>query len=71
MLIHRKVFQDIRAKYGDTLKVNVPDYDYDYFRPFDSVGGEDIAFCKRAKEAGHDAHVDLGIPIFHLGYKTY
>jgi hypothetical protein len=71
MLIHRKVFTDIRAKFGDSLKIDVPDYEYDYFRPFDSKGGEDIAFCKRAKEAGHDAHIDLGTPIFHVGFKTY
>jgi hypothetical protein len=71
LLVHRKVFQDIREKYGDSLKINAEDYEYDYFRPFDSKGGEDIAFCKRANEAGHQAHIDLGIPIFHVGYKTY
>ena len=71
ILIHRKVFQDIRSHYGNSLKIDVPDYDYDYFRPFDSVGGEDVAFCKRAKEAGHQPHLDIGIPIFHVGVKTY
>jgi hypothetical protein len=71
MLIHRKVFEDIRAKFGDSLKINVPDYDYDYFRPFDSARGEDVSFCIRAKEAGHQPHLDLGLPVFHVGYKTY
>ena len=71
MLVHRKVFQSIREKYGDSLKVNSPNYDYDYFRPFDSVGGGDAAFCKRAKESGHNANIDLGTPVFHVGYKTY
>ena len=71
ILIHRKVFNDIRAKYGDELKIDVPDYDYDYFRPFDSAHGEDVSFCKRAKEAGHQPHLDLGLPVFHVGYKTY
>jgi hypothetical protein len=71
MLIHRRVFDDIRIKFGDTLKINVPDYDYDYFRPFDSARGEDVSFCVRAKEAGHQPHLDLGLPVFHVGYKTY
>jgi len=71
MLVHRKVFQSIKEKYGDSLKVNAPNYDYDYFRPFDTVGGEDAAFCKRAKESGHNANIDLGTPVFHVGYKTY
>jgi len=71
ILIHRKVFQDIREKFGDSLKIDVPDYEYDYFRPFDSARGEDVSFCIRAKEAGHQPHIDLGIPIFHVGAKTY
>jgi len=71
ILIHRKVFEDIRSKFGDELKIDVPDYDYDYFRPFDSAHGEDVSFCKRAKDAGHQSHLDLGLPVFHVGYKTY
>ena len=71
ILIHRRVFEDIRVKFGDSLKINVPDYDYDYFRPFDSARGEDVSFCIRAKEAGHQPHIDLGIPVFHVGVKTY
>ena len=70
ILIHRKVFEDIRAKFGDELKIDVPDYDFDYFRPFDSAHGEDVSFCKRAKQAGHQPHLDLGLPVSHLGYKT-
>lgn len=71
MLVHRNVFEDIREKFGDDLKIKVPDYDYDYFRPFDSAHGEDVSFCKRAKQAGHQPHLDLGLPVAHLGYKTY
>jgi len=71
MLVHRSVFEDIREKFGDDLKIKVPDYDYDYFRPFDSAHGEDVSFCKRAKQAGHQPHLDLGLPVAHLGYKTY
>jgi len=71
ILIHRKVFEDIRAKFGEELKLSVNDYEYDYFRPFDSAHGEDVSFCKRAKQAGHQPHLDLGLPVFHVGYKTY
>ena len=71
MLIHRKVFEDIKAKFGDSLRINVPDYEIDYFRPFDSARGEDVSFCIRAKEAGHQPHLDLGLPVFHVGAKTY
>lgn len=71
MLVHRKVFEDIRKHFGDKLKIDVPDYDFDYFRPFDSARGEDVSFCLRAKEAGHQTHVDLGLPVFHVGFKTY
>lgn len=71
MLIHRKVFEDIKAKFGESLRINVPDYEIDYFRPFDSARGEDVSFCIRAKEAGHHPHLDLGLPVFHVGAKTY
>jgi hypothetical protein len=71
ILIHRKVFKDIREKFGDSLKINVPDYDYDYFRQTDGASGEDVSFCRRAKSAGHQPHIDLGLPIFHVGAKTY
>ena len=32
---------------------------------------DDISFCKRAKDAGHQPHIDLGIPVFRVGYKSY
>lgn len=71
ILIHRKVFESIRSHFGDSLRIDVPDYEYDYFRPFDSANGEDVSFCRRAKEAGHQPHLDLGLPVFHVGFKTF
>jgi hypothetical protein len=71
MLIHRKVFDDIKQKYDEELKVSVPDYQIDYFRQIDGSKGEDVSFCLRAKSAGHQPHIDLGLPIFHVGVKTY
>jgi hypothetical protein len=62
------VFVDILAKNPD-LKVGagVP---VDYFLPMNGYS-EDISFCLRAKKAGHQPHVDLGVPVKHIGYKTY
>jgi len=62
LMVHRKVFEDIKA--------SLPDLNGDYFLP--TVGAsEDVAFCRRAKKAGHQCHIDLGVPVKHLGYKTY
>jgi len=33
--------------------------------------GEDVAFCVRAKQAGHPAFVDLGLTVGHVGDCTY
>lgn len=63
MLVHRRVFEDIAKTY--------PDIDGNYFHPIDGKTGEDISFCIRAKKAGHPTHIDLSVPTFHLGYKTY
>jgi hypothetical protein len=33
--------------------------------------GEDVIFCRRAAEAGHQPHVDLGLPCGHIGSAVY
>lgn len=70
LLIHRSVFDDIRKKFPE-LKTDSPESPFDYFLPMKGHVGEDISFCYRAKEAGHMPHIDLGTPVFHVGYKTY
>jgi hypothetical protein len=70
MLVHRKVFQDIEEKYPE-LKSPIPNGEFDYFHPINSATGEDVSFCKRAKESGHQPYIDLGLPVFHVGYKVY
>jgi hypothetical protein len=70
MLVHRKVFQDIEEKFPE-LKSSIPNGEFDFFHPINSATGEDVSFCKRAKDAGHQPHIDLGTPVFHVGYKTY
>lgn len=70
MLAHRKVFEDIQKAYPE-LKSNNPAIPFDYFLPAGRGMSEDVSFCARAKKAGHQPHVDLGVPVKHLGYKTY
>ena len=70
LLIHRSVFDDIKKKYPELATAN-PDAPFDYFMPMAGHIGEDVAFCYRAKEAGHMPNIDLGTPVFHLGFKTY
>jgi hypothetical protein len=73
LLIHRKVFNDIKEKFPELSpqNPNAPDAAFDYFHPINSQTGQDVSFCKRAKQAGHQPHIDLGTPVFHIGYKSY
>lgn len=70
LLVHRTVFEDIAKKYPE-LAPNVRGGVFDYFHPMSSGEGEDVSFCKRAAAAGHQPHIDLGLPVFHVGYKIY
>ena len=70
LLIHRKVFESIQEKYPE-LASSDPEMPFDYFLPLGNGHGEDVSFCKRAKAAGHQTYIDLGIPVKHVGYKTY
>jgi hypothetical protein len=62
LLIHRRVFEDIARA---NPKINGA-----FFMPNSNVS-EDIAFCILAKSVGHQPHVDLGVPVKHIGYKAY
>jgi len=70
MLVHRKVFTDIMSKYPE-LKGEGANEPFDFFHPIKSTMGEDVSFCHRAKQAGHQCHIDLGLPVYHVGFKTY
>jgi hypothetical protein len=70
LLAHRKVFEDVQKAYPE-LKSNDASIPFDYFLPMGKGMSEDVSFCTRAKKAGHQPHIDLGIPVKHLGYKTY
>jgi hypothetical protein len=70
MLVHRSVFEDIQKKYPE-LAPTQPNAEFDFFHPLSSTQGEDVSFCTRARNAGHQPHIDLGLPVFHVGYKVY
>jgi len=70
MLVHRTVFEDIQKKFPELSPKKSGDA-FDFFHPMSSKEGEDVSFCKRAKQAGHQPHIDLGLPVYHVGYKVY
>jgi hypothetical protein len=69
LLVNRKVFDDIKDKLGAEV-APITGSTYRFFDPMPGTG-EDVAFCKRAKEAGHQPHVDLGCLVGHIGEKIY
>jgi hypothetical protein len=69
LLTHKSVFEDIRKKFPN-LAPNKDRKYWDYFRP-DDAGGEDVMFCQRAKEAGHQPFVDTGCQALHVGFCAY
>ena len=70
LMVHRTVFEDIEKKFPE-LKPKKPGEVFDFFHPMSSGEGEDVSFCKRANASGHQTHIDLGLPVFHVGYKVY
>lgn len=70
ILIHRSVFEKIRAHYGDSLVLTPEMGSYGYFMP-DNQGGEDQAFGRRANAAGCNVYVDPGLHCLHLGFSAW
>lgn len=70
LLIHRSVFLDIKEKFPE-LAPSEMDGPWRFFQPGADGAGEDIAFCRRAKEAGHMAYVDCALHALHIGYMAY
>jgi hypothetical protein len=72
MLVHRSVYSDILAKREvigtggakSTARDTWGLFDLD---PTPPGYGEDIAFCRKAKEAGHQSYLDLSIFCGHVG----
>lgn len=75
-LVHRDVFLDIAKQQPDVVEKNTTlqsifNYKYSFFGPTEASSGDDIAFCYRAKAAGHQPHVDLALMPGHIGECAY
>lgn len=65
LLVHRDVYMDIQKKLPELAPTaNRPEWDF--FRRTSDIG-EDIAFCHRARAAGHEIYVDTGCQLQHVG----
>lgn len=67
--VHRDVFLDIKNACPEIAPKN-PKGHWGFFDESDG-NGEDVSFCLRAKKAGHQAHVDLGLISGHVGHCVY
>lgn len=66
LLVHRKVYEDIAAKYPERAPQNAAE-PFDYFGHEVGRGGEDAAFCTMAAAAGHKSYLDLAVWAAHVG----
>lgn len=78
MMIHRSVFDAIKAKYPEHVYKNEGDEEsgeyYDYFRVGVVEGrylSEDYYFCWLARQCGYDVFLDPEILVKHEGKATY
>lgn len=69
-LVHRDVYLDIIAKNPDR-KPESEGQPFDFFGHDVSKRGEDVEFCKLAREAGHQPHLDMGLWCKHIGNYAY
>jgi hypothetical protein len=75
VLVHRKVFTDIIAggfapRAAEWARRRLG-YEWGFFNPTEDNFGDDISFCARAKNAGHQTHIDLSLMSSHLGTYAY
>jgi hypothetical protein len=70
LLVHRQVYLDILEKNPTLKSPNPKGKPHAFFTQTGAVNaiqGEDVAFCERAKSAGHQPYVDLGCLVAHRG----
>ena len=76
-LVHRSVFEDIIKTQGEKIRVKNEfirsklGYEYSFFWPIDQDFGDDVSFCARAREAGHQPWVDLSLMPAHVGQRAF
>jgi hypothetical protein len=63
LLVHRRVFAAIEAT-DPTIRPSRPNAPLEFFQG-------DIKFCERAKKAGHQPHVDFGVPVYVVGRQAF
>lgn len=68
LLIHRDVFLAIQEKFPELQPTNGSPYPF--FRRINEHG-EDVSFCHRAVQAGHQPWMDMGSPVYHYGGFCY
>jgi hypothetical protein len=66
VLVHRSVFLDIQKKFPDRAP-NGRRTEWNFFQPGLDTG-EDVEFCRIAKQAGHQVWLDTRLQCFHVGY---
>jgi len=71
-LVHKKVFTDIIEKIPNIAVTNAAyaqrfGYKYNFFNHIDDEHSEDTSFCYKAKQAGHQAYVDMAVMPLHMG----
>lgn len=69
LLISRDVFLGIQQKFPELAPSGQRKW-WDYFLPTDH-GGEDVSFCTRAMQVGHQPWLDLGTQCLHVGWSCY
>lgn len=74
LLTHRSVFEDMQKKFPELApkqdSQNPWERVWQYFYP-DKMHAEDVSFCARAREAGHQPYVDCSVVVFHLGTTAF
>ena len=74
VLVHRSVFEDIRDKGlanvdGLERKPHLK-YQFGFFDKIDDAS-DDVSFCTRARQAGHEIFCDLSVMPAHVGQRAY
>jgi hypothetical protein len=70
MLIKREVFETMMTQFPELAPEN-DELPWNFFQPDTDGAGEDIAFCRRARECGFQPYVDTKLQAIHVGYGTY
>lgn len=74
LAVHRKVFEDVAAKFPETMSDEALGNETGFFTPIQNekrMMGEDESFAWRATQAGHPSYIDLGLICGHVGTQIH